>query len=288
MTLTRRRSLQLAGLFAGHLLRGVAAGAVRRPAVPAVARFVVYYGLADLPALSACNVLVLDSEFDPVALRRLAPGRLLLGYLSLGEVHTSRPYAAELERRGLLLDRNARWSDARMIDLRHPAWKQQVLEELAPAILERGFHGLFLDTLDDAEFLQTADPVRHAGMVAAAAELVAALRRRFVTAPLMINRGYAFLQRIIDDIDMLLGESVRSTWDAALQTYVRLSAEAVRWQRDRLLAARRARPALRLFSLDYWDATDRAAIARLYAEAEADGFVPYVSTIDLGSVVSRP
>ena len=251
-------------------------------------RFVVYYGTSDDAALYDYNIVVLDSDIDGAIVRRFGHGCLLLGYLSLGEVHKGRAYATELDRQGLLLSHNQNWSDARFIDLRDARWKQRVLDELVPAILTRGFGGLFLDTLDDAGFLETSDPVRYAGMTDSAVDLVLAIWQRFPQLPIMVNRGYALLPRIASGIDMLLGESVHSTYDANARNYVRVSPEAMRWQRDRLNDARRIRPSLRLFSLDYWSAADPPGIARIYAEAQANGFVPYVATIDLSKIIPRP
>ena len=60
-----------------------------------------------------------------------------------------------------------------------------------------------------------------------------------------------------------------------------------RWQTGQLHEARRLRPDLKLFSLDYWSPRDPEGIARIYAEARRNGFVPYVATIDLTEIVPR-
>ena len=104
----------------------------------------------------------------------------------------------------------------------------------------------------------------------------------------MVNRGYALLPRIVHHIDMLMGESVRSTYNAEQNAYVLVSDEDYQWQRDRLYEARRLRSDIQLFSLDYWTPNDLQGIDRLYVHARADGFVPYVSTIDLARIVPMP
>lgn len=257
-----------------------------KPCVPAC-RFAVYYGIEDDALLKDYQVLVLDSEISPGIVHRYRRS-LLLGYLSLGEVHAGRGYAAEMDREGLLLSENQNWRDARFVDLRHPGWKQRIIHRLVPDILDRGFKGLFLDTLDDADFLETSDPVRHAGMLDAAADIVLGIRAHFPRVPLMVNRGYALLPRIVRHIDMLLGESVRATYDAGRGRYLRMAEAEVRWQLDRMHEARRQNPALRLFSLDYWRPDDPQEIARLYAEQCAEGFSPYVATFDLNRLVPGP
>ena len=101
----------------------------------------------------------------------------------------------------------------------------------------------------------------------------------------MINRGYAVLPRIAGEFDMLLGKSVRSTFNARSGSYGLVPDADYRWQLDRMEEAYRRDRRLQLFSLDYWDMEDVPGIARLYAEARERGFVPYVGTFDLTRIV---
>lgn len=287
--LTGKR-LVLSALAVCFLVSGFTSDATRilGSGQPADLRFLVYYGVADLPAIGRYDLVVLDSRIDKAIVAKYRGTATLLAYLSLGEVHMQRAYASEIAAQGLLLGHNRNWPDARFVDLRDERWKSRVLEQLIPDILYRGFHGLFLDTLDDAEYLETLDPQRFAGMTDAAVDLVQSIRLRFPGVPIMVNRGYALLPRIVHHIDMLMGESVRSTYDAAQNAYVLVSDENYQWQRDRLYEARRLRSDIQLFSLDYWTPKDASGINRLYAQARSNGFVPYVATIDLARVVPTP
>ena len=248
-------------------------------------RLLVYYGSAGQAAIAHYDIAVLDSAIAADLQASCAPGGLLLGYLSLGEVHGGRDYAPALQREGLLLEPNPNWPEARLLDLRAPRWRERVVEELVPGILARGFGGLFFDTLDNAEALERRDPARFAGMTEGAAELVRAVRRRFPRVPLMLNRGYAVLPRIAGQFDMLLGKSVRATFDAAAGTYRLMPPDGYAWQVEQMRAAQRRDRQLRLFSLDYWDPEDREGCARLYATQRANGFLPYVATFDLTRIV---
>ncbi|MEO8249506.1 MAG: endo alpha-1,4 polygalactosaminidase [Burkholderiales bacterium] len=270
------------------LAPGCAGNASHISELPKDSRFAVYYGTAEPSAIHDWDVVVLDSDVDPAIVRNFSAKSLVLGYLSVGEVHGGRAYAPQIGREGLLLSANENWEGARFIDVRDARWKKRVVEELVPAIVARGFKGLFLDTLDSSAYLESSDPARNAGMTDAAIDLVAAIRQRFPNLPIMANRGYDLLPRLADKIDMLLGESVHTTYDAKSKNYVRVEPESVRWQHERMFEARRLNPSLRLFSLDYWSPSDREGIARIYAEARANGFVPYVATIDLSQIVPRP
>lgn len=278
-----RVALILGALVAPAMVQGcLVAHVLLNPPQP---RFVVYYGLQDQPTLDEYDIAVLDSDVDSTIPARLSLRSKTLGYLSLCEVHMARRWATEIEQQGFLLSHNPKWRDARFIDVRDLRWKTRVLNELIPSILAGGFTGLFLDTLDDAAYLESIDAIRFAGMVDAAVNLVLAIRERFPKIPIMVNRGYDLLPRIVAHIDMVLGESVHSTYDVISGNYVRVSPADIRWQTDKLYEARRIKPSLGLFCLNYWAPGDVEGIARIYAEARNHDLIPYVATFDLNQVV---
>lgn len=251
-------------------------------------RFLVCYSRDDLAGIQHYDLAVLDSDIDADLSGRRNPGAILLGYLSLGELHRGRRYFPDVSRDGVLFDANPNWPDARFVDMRAARWRDRIVTQLVPAILARGFNGLFFDTLDNAEFLETRNPARFAGMVEGAAELVRSVRHNFPNVPIMINRGYAVLPRVAGKFDMLLGESVRTTFDARSRSYQPVSEAGYLWQVERMRRARERDSHLRLFSLDYWDPEDRDGIARIYKGQRANSFIPYVGTFDLTSIVTEP
>ena len=270
-------------------LAGMLGIATRGGAAAGLARWGVDYGTATDPALARrCGLLVLEPHHPrPIAPLR-GPGATLLGYVSFGEVEKSRPYAAALDRAGALLAPNPNWPDARFADLRHPAWRQTLIEEVIPPVLALGYDGIFIDTLDNAEAMERADPIGNRGMVAAAAALVAAVRARFPGMRIMLNRGYAALPELAPAIDYLLGEAMASRWNFAEKRYEMLSASDWQWQADRLRAAKVRNPRLVTTTLDYWDPADRRQVAALYAKERAAGFLPYVATLALDRLIAEP
>jgi polysaccharide biosynthesis protein PelA len=249
-------------------------------------KFLINYGTTVGDRIGKYDVVVLEADVAASTIAKRHPDGVILGYLSLGEVHSGRDYFAEAA--GFVLRPNPNWPEARFIDMRDRRWHKMVIERLVPEILAKGFNGLFFDTLDDAEFLEAQDPVRFAGMVDAAADLLRGIRQHFPGVPLMVNRGYAVVQRAPGSFDMLLGESVFTTFDAASGAYRLLSEADYHWQIERMRDAQRRDPKLRLFSLDYWNPDDARGIARIYAEQRTNGFVPYVGTPDLTRIVSEP
>lgn len=259
--------------------------------LPAAAgdRWAVCYTSRPTPyELTQYDVVVLDADHHPPLAPLLDRDRTVLAYLSLTQIGAHRGVFPALTRAGVVLDAHAVWTDAHYLDIRRPEWTRAVLEDLVPRALEAGFTGLFLDTLDDADFLEQRDPLRHAGMKAAAVRLVLAIRQHYPQITLMVNRGYALVPQIAPAIDILLGESVLATFDPTTNVYARVPASDVAWQVNELRRAKASNAKLRVFTLDYWDPADTKGIKELYQRQRAQGFVPYVSTPLLDTIIGEP
>jgi polysaccharide biosynthesis protein PelA len=262
-------------------------------AVPALicgrSRWAVYYSdQVAAEELRDYNLLVFDSGRHPPLPPLAARKKVLLGYLSLGEVNAQRPYFQSALQAGFLLGENPSWPGSRYVDVRDRRWREMVIRKLAPEILAQGFQGLFLDTLDDPAELERRDPEVYRGMAAAAAELVKALRYGFPSIKIMMNRGYDILPEVAGVIDMELGESVYATYDFNRKVYQLAPAKEYGQQVQVLQQAKRRNPALGIYSLDYWDPADRMGIRRIYRQERANGFEPYVATIGLDRVIKEP
>jgi polysaccharide biosynthesis protein PelA len=238
--------------------------------------------------LQGFELIVLDSDAS-VSLSALAqPGRDVLAYLSLGEIEQHRPYFDWAKSAGILLGENPNWHGSFYVDVRQESWRKRVVDELVPTILAAGFNGVFLDTLDDAAALEGQDPQLYGGMKSAAVNLVRNLREGFPGMRIMVNRGYGLFPGIAPLVDILLGESVYTTYDVAHNGYIRVPAAQYEQQVDLLKQARQTNPKLRICSLDYWDPNARKEIRRIYRVERANGFAPYVATRELDRVVREP
>ncbi|HLO75114.1 MAG TPA: endo alpha-1,4 polygalactosaminidase [Magnetospirillum sp.] len=247
---------------------------------------VIYNDTATAAQLARYSVVVLDSDSHPALSGLTGGSRQVLGYLSLGEVSTYRSYFSAVEAQGILFDANPDWPDSRFVDLRDSRWTSRVLDDLIPSILDQGFTGLFLDTLDDAGYLEELNPTAYAGMVDAAADLVAAIRARYPTITIMMNRGYELLPQVADHIDYELAECLHTDWNGS--TYIRNNNATINEQLAAVRAAMQLNPSLKAVSLDYWNPADADGVARLYALSEAEGLSPYVSTLALDQVYVQP
>jgi len=236
-------------------------------------------------AFARYSLVVFDWQYHPPLSARPRP--TYLAYLSAGEVDAFRPHFEAVRREGLLQGRNQRWG-SHFVDVRDPRWQARVLDELVPAILEQGFDGVLLDTLDSAIYLEEQDPETYKGMQSAACRLVLAVRERYPGILIAVNRAYPLLPCMENHIDFLLAESLYGSYDFERKTYRKVPRGESESQMDALVAARKRRPELTVLSLDYWDPNDPAGIKRLYRKQIANGFHPYVTTILLDSLGPFP
>jgi uncharacterized protein (TIGR01370 family) len=283
-----RSALRATALFLGvFAVLSALMGYVRAQVPPF--RWAVYYGAEAPPdAFDLFDMVVFDSDrhpdIEPIAARR----GVAIGYLSIGEVHRSRAYFAEVEREGILLAENPNWPGAFEVDVRDPRWRRRVVEELVPSILARGFQGVFLDTADTALELELRDRTRFAGATLATIELVRAIKRRHPQAVVVLNRGYAILPAVENAIDMVLAESLVTAWDFKTGTPHLAPPQQHAAEAALLKAAAERNRKLRLLALEYWPPEDGRRIAEIYAKVRALGFAPYVATVALDRVVPEP
>ena len=275
----------------GALILGTLAAIASGPAAAAdgTDRFVICYGQDDKPDdYAPYRRAVLDADHHPALAPLKLRGIELFGYVSIGEADQTRDYHDAIVAAGLLLGPNSNWPGAHYVDLRKPAWRALLLDRIIPAIIDRGFEGLFLDTLDDAAFLENADPVANRGMIEAGAATIRAIRKKFPTVPLMLNRAFEVAALVPADLESILAESLASNYDFKTRRYHLRSPADLKWGLARLAELRALNPALQIYTLDYWDRADHAGIARLYERERRAGFTPYVATIDLQRIVPEP
>ena len=257
-------------------------------ALPATASWAVYYSNREPPeAFQPYGLLVLDARYHPSLAPLQAAGKTLYGYVSLGEIERHHPLYPRVQAERLLLGENPNWKGSYFVDLRDRRWHTHVLQELIPQVLSQGFEGLFLDTLDDAGYLEDNKPYRPR-MRQGAIDLVRAIRARYPNVPLLLNRAYDLLDTLAPLLAGHLSESCYADYDEATRSYRLVTNAATTTLLHKALAVKASHPALRLLSLDYWDPADEPGVARIYAAQRALGFDPYVATLALDRLVAEP
>jgi hypothetical protein len=161
-----------------------------------------------------------------------------------------------------------------------PLWQSIVLES-AGAILNMGFDGIFLDTIDTAEVF----PETRTGMAA----LIRKLREAFPEAKIIANRGFFMMEDFAPYISGIMFESFTGGYDFARQAYHTWQGNDLEWTRQRANDINNIRQTyyFPVFALDYADPEDDETIQKLYDRAWAFDFLPAVSVIHLNRVFWR-
>ena len=205
-----------------------------------------------------------------------------LGYLSVGEADPRRPYWNDVRGAQFLVEPNPSWPENVRVDLRDHNWQEILLTREIPRLLDQGFDGLMLDTLDTAPYLEGKDPTRFAGSRQALRDFLGQIRTRFPRAALVAN-GTTALADAAPFVDGFVVEGVFATYDFGRRLYRETTDQEREWKlariADAMAVARRP-----VFTIDYADVGD-VALAR-WAESAATerGFKSYVGVRDLNTL----
>lgn len=248
-----------------------------------MASWACYYGSADKTSelLNFDLCVLAESGQDPDLLRK--QGRKVLVYVSLGEIAGDSSYLDEARSQGLLTRFNENWNSW-VVDIRDPLWREMLLERIIPRALERGYDGLFFDTLDSPIDMQRRDPDRFKGTERSCVELIKAIRSKYPKLLLCQNRGFEIIGRTAPFLDFLLIEGLSSSMKLGDKQSSKVSEQ----DREYLLAktgqAMKANSGLKVISLDYAFPDEAEAISKACEFSRKQGFIPYVSTPELNEV----
>jgi polysaccharide biosynthesis protein PelA len=247
-------------------------------AAPAVA---FYYGpQPPWDELQAFDLVVVDPGHVPNPTQPVLPLTERVAYVSVGEVHPSRAYAAKIPKVWLKGD-NQDWG-SRLIDQAAPDWPRFFSEAVIDPLWAAGYRSFFLDTLDSYHlFAKTPEDKakQEAGMVS----LVMELKRRHPQAKLIFNRGFEILDRTYKEVAYVAAESLFQGYDAGKNSYRPVPTADREWllgQFKRITQEYR----LPVIAIDYVPPGDRALARSTAKLIEAQGFIPWVATPDLATL----
>jgi len=245
-----------------------------RDRIRSIQSFVVYYGAGKLDDLARYDLAIIDrNTLTPGEVTELeSRGTLVVGYLSVGEIEGNDPWLKDgTVPRSWILGRNKNWGSL-FVDASQPGWRDLMTQE-AGSILDYGFDGVFLDTVDTA--IDVA-PQTEPGMI----ELIRGLREAYPNALLVQNRGFDVAEQIPDVIDAEMFEDLSTSYSFKKAEYIRVDNSGEAQQ----LVDLHGKTGLPILALDYADPSDTATAARAVRIAKSYGFVPSVSVIQLDEI----
>lgn len=273
----RQRSHQPAGLAAGVVL----ALSLLLAALPVrAASFCINYSATpDVAALRDFDFCILspDARVDVAALKRA--GHTPYAYLSVVEVAKDAAYRTEVAARKIpLLGKNDIWQGD-LADVAQPAWADFVVDTLADSAAQKGFGGFFLDTADSVELLEKKFPQRGPAFRDGLVALIRQLKAKFPQHRIILNRGFPMLARLTGSVDGVLVESLFQKYDFAAKRYVPETKQGTEWLLNNLRTISQA--GVPVYVVDYVNPADTRLAETTARRIAAEGFVPFISTVEL-------
>ena len=257
------------------------------PAHAAAFSIAFHYGdTLPLDALRAHDVVVVEADHGH-APDALGADTAQFAYVSIGEVHPGRSYAAQLPAQ-LKRQDNPDWGSA-VIDVSRREWAQWVADNVVAPLWARGYRGLFLDTLDSYRLLEDVDPAAaQQGLV----RLIETLAARFPGIRLILNRGFELLPEVHRHVVAVAAESLHRGWNARTSRYVNVSEADRAWLRARVDEVRQ-RYGLPVLAIDYLPAAALDEARALARRMLADGIIPWIAepsltTLGTGAMEALP
>lgn len=243
----------------------------------------VYYGGATPPEhLDSYAIVILDRLY-PYDIRELQDSSVkVIGYISAGEVTVNDPWYAEAKEAGLLLQENPFWKGSFTVDIKNPLWQQILLEKAIPPLMARGFDGVMLDTLD-SPLVAKNEMINFAAI-----DLVRAIRENYPQTILIQNRGYEVLEDTAPMLNYLIAESTFTSFDAETKKHVLSKKEDREWILNYINKGKKQSPTLKILGLEYWDVDDDNIVQEIANQMKNNGFLPYVSTMELNKIYPQP
>jgi len=226
--------------------------------------------------------MVILNDDPGIALGEIPRATLRLAYLSVGEADRERSYWASIRGRPFLVEADPNWPDNIRVDIRDTEWQRLLLEQEVPRLLQRGFQGLMLDTIDTVSYLEAKDPVRFAGSREALRAWLSTLRRRYPDIVLLVN-GSDALADAGPFVDGYVVEGVFATYDFGRRDYRATTAAERSWK---LAQIERAQGVARrpVFAIEYASVGDIALARWATREAAGRGFRPYVTVKEINTL----
>jgi hypothetical protein len=243
------------------------AGKPIKSGLSSIGSFAVYYGdkKVDIDKLKFYDLAIVQpNSLTPEQLAQLhTDGVKVVAYMTLGELDPTASFAKEVPE-SWVLGTNQNWG-SKFINASEPGW-QAIMQREATRILELGFDGLFLDTLDTADDYPQAKP----GLI----QIVKDLRKNFPAKLLVQNRGFRLLEQTANSIDAVMFEDFSTTYDFDKKLYSASDGDPTE------VLEYHAR-GLVVLAMEYALPSQQNLIVRAYSRAKQYGFIPFISTINL-------
>jgi uncharacterized protein (TIGR01370 family) len=256
------------------------AAASARERIKAVKSYVIYYdGKKRLDKLAArlapYDLAILNTNHltaQEISDLKSA-GKLLVSYVSVGEIGRKSPLLKTAKAKGWLLGGNRDWK-SHYVNVTLEDWHQQVRGEVDD-ILRKGYHGVFLDTVDTVDVEKASVPKEKLaeGMI----RLIRRLRADHPDMLIIQNRGFTVISETAKEIDAAMYEDFSTGYSFSANSYKPFDPGKIEKNGDRVSFMSELGKRMPVLALDYAKPGDAKTACAAVQAARRCGFIPAVS-----------
>ena len=200
----------------------------------------------------------------------------IIGYLSVGEIEPYRDYFDELK--SYIIGENTKWNSF-IADIRNQSYREYLINNVAKRIVDKGFEGFFLDTLDSYKLV--SDEKEWIEFQKAEVEFIKSLREKYPDKLIIVNRAFEIIDKIYKYIDAIVVESLFFTVDDE-GNYIETD---INYRNILLNILENIKVyQIPIIVIDYVDPNERELAEAIVEKISQEGFIPYVSDKNLQSI----
>jgi hypothetical protein len=239
--------------------------------------FVSYAARPDPQAILVHDLCILNPAADDVP---LAQGRALghthLAYVSTVEVTAGTPAAQKAASRKIPVVGSPGRGGSPVLDVTRPAWQDWLVEDMVRPAIEKGYDGVYLDTLDSVARIVAQKPSLAPACQKALVSAVERIHRQFPGKRIVLNQAFRLADEVSGMIDGVLVEGVYQTWLPEKKTYTATAIQTTEYLLSHISRIKAKK--LPIFVVDYVAPAEVTLAQGTARRIRAQGCVPFITT----------
>lgn len=249
--------------------------------------WIVYYG-SNLQSTQLEDIKIAVVDPDQTQPKEFADTKTrFIAYLSIGEAESYRTYWPLIKNEPqLIVEANSTWKQNHLIDVRNAAWQKLILAQLIPDYVNRGFSGLFLDTIDVPLELERRDPKKFAKSKHQLITLIQNIHKQFPKLTLYVNNGLEILPQIQNDISGVIVEDLYTHYDFVHKKSIPTD-EDITVSKEEILKEFIRTTKKPVLTILYDTSANSELIQNAKARCRIHNFKWFVATVDLQTLIKQ-
>jgi len=194
----------------------------------------------------------------------------MVAYVSVGEIEPWRKTKIPYNKKWII-SKNKTWNSL-IADLNNLEYQAFIFERIK-LLYKKGYRNFFLDTMD-AYHVTAKDKKLFKSQQKALISFIHKLHRKYPNSKLIINRGFELLNKIHNDVDAVVAESLIVRYNHANKSYIKVPKKDKEWLLSNFKKAQNY--GLDAISIDYSNRSTKIRL-NIAKEIKKLGVIPYVT-----------